>query len=128
MIDKALEINKTSEHMLDGIIIMKVLIAMLENLGNGRINEALPMIIKVCWGQLNLDMEKVAKNYTSMVMQTLCMCFWYNSPLTFQVIDLQLGQTVAVFQRLLQSLPSLKHDFELRRVIFGLGAIIATPL
>jgi hypothetical protein len=114
--------------MLDGIVVMKILISMLENLGNGRINEALPIIIKICWEQLNLDLKKVAKNYTSMVIQTLCMCFWYNSSLTFQILDLQLNQTVSVFQRLLQSLPFLKHDFELRRVIFGLGAILATPI
>ena len=127
-IEKALEINKTSEHMLDGIVVMKVLMAMLENLGNGRINEALPLIVRVCWGQLNLDLEKVAKNYTSMVLQTVCMCFWYNSQLTFQVLDLALHQTVTVFQRILQSLPTLKHDFELRRVIFGFTAILATPI
>jgi hypothetical protein len=31
--------------MLDGVVVMKVLIAMLENLGNGMINEALPYIL-----------------------------------------------------------------------------------
>ena len=31
-IERALKINSTSEHMLDGVVIMKVLMAMLENL------------------------------------------------------------------------------------------------
>lgn len=82
-IDRALFINATSEHMLDGICVMKVLIAMLENLGNGQINEALPLIVKVCSDQLNLGVKKTPKNYISMVVQTLCMCFWYNAHLTF---------------------------------------------
>jgi hypothetical protein len=67
-IERALKINASSEHMLDGIVIMKVLIAMLENLGNGRMNEALPLIVKVCTDQLNLDVKKIPKNYVSMVI------------------------------------------------------------
>ena len=35
--------------------------------------------------------------------------------------------TVPVFQNLLQILPTLKRDFELRRVIFGITSIIANP-
>lgn len=36
--------------------------------------------------------------------------------------------TIKVFQKLLQVLPTMKHDFELRRMIFGLTAIISTPV
>lgn len=43
-VERALRINATSEHMLDGIVVMKVLIAMLENL-QGRIDEALPYVL-----------------------------------------------------------------------------------
>ena len=34
--------------MLDGVVVMKVLIAMLENLGNGMLNGYLPLIIQTC--------------------------------------------------------------------------------
>ncbi len=44
-IERALFINSSSEHMLDGVVVLKVLIAMLENLGEGRLNEALPLIV-----------------------------------------------------------------------------------
>lgn len=47
-VEKSLKINATSEHMLDGIVVLKVLIAMLENIGEGRINDALPYIVKIC--------------------------------------------------------------------------------
>ena len=46
-IERALKINSTSEHMLDGVVIMKVLMAMLENL-KGQIDEAIPHVLRVC--------------------------------------------------------------------------------
>ena len=54
------------------------------------------------------------------------MCFWYNTLLTFSILE-QNQQTVQMFQSLLQTIPTLKHDFELRRVIFGLTSIISIP-
>jgi hypothetical protein len=53
-IQHALRINASSDHMLDGVVVMKVMIAMLENLGGGRINEAVPIIIQVCVSQLQI--------------------------------------------------------------------------
>lgn len=85
-IEHALKINSTSEHMLDGVVVMKVVIAMLENLGNGMINEALPYILTICTSQLSLP-GKTPKNFISMVVQTLSMAFWYNSVLTFHILD-----------------------------------------
>jgi len=66
-IEHALRINSTSEHMLDGVVVMKVLIAMLENLGHGLINEALPLILTICTQQLSLG-KKLTKNFTSMLV------------------------------------------------------------
>jgi hypothetical protein len=34
--------------MLDGVVVMKVLIAMLENISGGRIDEAVPYILRIC--------------------------------------------------------------------------------
>ena len=95
---RALKINETSEHMLDGVVVMKVLIAMLENL-KGRIDEALQYILKICIGQLQLE-KKPPKNFTSMVIQTIAMAFWYNSHLTFHLLE-ESQATVLVFQKLL---------------------------
>ena len=47
-VERALHINQSSEHMLDGVVVMKVLIAMLENIGGGRIDEAVPYILRIC--------------------------------------------------------------------------------
>lgn len=43
--------NSESPDMIDGIVIMKILIAMLENL-KGQIDEALPYIIKIAMSEL----------------------------------------------------------------------------
>jgi hypothetical protein len=63
-----------------------------------------------------------------MVMQVVAMCFWYNGALTFKALHgaLPNGEGVAsVFQNLLQVLQIVaKHDFEYRRFIFGLTAIV----
>ncbi len=82
-VERGLKINESSEHQLDGVVLMKVLIAMLENLP-GRIDQAVPYILKIILEQLN---QKLAKNFKSMVVQTLSMCFWYNSALTFQSLQ-----------------------------------------
>lgn len=121
-VERGLKINESSEHQLDGVVLMKVLIALLENLP-ARIDEALPYLLRLCLAQLH---QKLAKNFKSMVVQTLAMCFWYNSALTFALLE-GLQALPLVFVSLSQVLPQLKHDFELRRLVFGLTAIVATP-
>ena len=79
--ERALHINRNSQSKIDGIVIMKVLIAMLENL-KGRIDEAIPYILKICVTELTTQ-DKCPKNFTSMVMQVVSMSFWYNSSLVF---------------------------------------------
>ena len=51
------------------------------------------------------------------------MSLWYNSGLTFSILESN-GWTFPVFHRLLILIPSLIHEFELRRFIFGLTAIV----
>jgi hypothetical protein len=50
-VEKILKINTESPDMLDGVVVMKILIAMVENL-RGRIDEAIPYIIKICMNEL----------------------------------------------------------------------------
>lgn len=51
-IEKVLEIVGKSKDKIDGIVIMKIMIAMLENL-QGKIDEALPYILKITMQELN---------------------------------------------------------------------------
>jgi hypothetical protein len=50
-IQRSLYINSNSSHKVDGITVMKVIIAMLENLKD-KIDEALPIIINICVKEL----------------------------------------------------------------------------
>lgn len=65
-------------------MLMKILITILENLC-GRVDEALPCIIGIAVGEL--AKENITESYTSMIMQVLSMCFWYNGPLTFHILE-----------------------------------------
>ena len=51
----------------------------------------------------------------------------YNSNVTTLGIIESEGQTVSVFSNWLKFMPKFKLEFELRRVIFGLLAIMKTP-
>lgn len=62
-----------------------------------------------------------------MLLQTIAMCFHYNSPLTFQIME-QGQYTANIFVVWLQNMPYFKHDFEFRRIIFGLTSILKTPV
>ena len=76
---------------------MKVFIALIENLKD-RINQAIPVMIQILVGELNdCIANKAPKNYTSMVLQAIALCFWYNSELMFGVLE-QMGSTISVFQ------------------------------
>lgn len=59
-LERALAINRNSPAKLDGIVLMKVLIAMIENL-KGMIDEALPFVLKICVAELSE--AKCPKNF-----------------------------------------------------------------
>ena len=119
-----LKINANSAHYLDGIVAMKVLIAMLENL-TSKIDDVMDSIITLCLSELQFldDKKKVPKSYQSMIIQTISMSFHYNPLLTFQLLEGK-QMTVYVFQKWLALMSEFKHDFELRRIIFGFSSIL----
>ena len=107
--------------------------AFLENL-YGKIDHILPFLIDTCVNELNSLHPKQSKKLQSVILQTLCLCFWYNAPLTFQICDPntlvtcnseQQPWVFFIFHRLLQSIPSMYCDFEMRRVLLGLTSIVS---
>ena len=54
------------------------------------------------------------------------MMFVYNSQATFSLLE-STGCTLMVFQAWFSNMNEFKKDFEIRRNIFGLSAIIKTP-
>ena len=78
-IERALQINRNSKNKQDVIVVMKIIIAMVENL-QGKIDEAMAYIVQICMTELQ---DKNPKNVKAMILQAICMCFWYNSELAF---------------------------------------------
>ena len=61
-----------------------------------------------------------------MTLQTVSMCFWYNAALAFHVLE-QEQMTVPFFAELMKRMSAFKHDFELRRILFGLASVVSAP-
>jgi hypothetical protein len=59
-----------------------------------------------------------------MLMQGLCMCLWYNTGATLMALE-STGHTQNVFQMLIDLLQtSVKHDFEIKRLLLGLTQLV----
>ena len=69
---------------MDGISIMGVLIAILEDM-HGKIDSGLPNILEILMDELKHATSKKnpSKNYTSMILQAFAMAFAYNSMIVF---------------------------------------------
>ena len=85
---RCLEVNRNSSNYLDGIGIMNLIIAILENM-QGMIDNALPELLNFITSEItNLaGMSKPPENFKSICLQALSMAFAYNSTLTFQYLD-----------------------------------------
>lgn len=104
------------------MIAMKLLISILEN-EYGKVDSYLSHFVDICTKELQNLNQKYYKHYQSTILQAICMCFWYNASLTFTILE-QKGQTNLVFMRLLTVIDKMSHNFEVRRVIFGLTSIV----
>jgi hypothetical protein len=132
MIQKVLYIARQSADKDNAITSFKIIIAFIENL-YGKIDHILPFIVDTCVNEMNSLHPKQSKKVQSVILQTLCLCFWYNTSLVFQICEPntlvnyhqeQQPWIFFIFQRLLQLIPSMYYDFEMRRVLLGLTSIV----
>ena len=80
-VQRVLVINSSNEQKLDGITILRCLIAIFESLP-GMIEQFLPILVGILLAELKMAFESTnTKNYKSMLLQTLAMAL-YNSPVT----------------------------------------------
>jgi hypothetical protein len=128
-IKRILEVNRNGKDMIDGISVMNLIIAVLENM-QGKIDNALPQFISFLVEELKFVVEQGKKvsgqKYKSMILQAISMCFSYNAQATFQFLEQQ-NLTLTVFQQWFMFMNDFKKDFEIRRIIFGLTSIIKCP-
>jgi len=119
LISKVLQITKSGHSELDAVVAMKLLITLIDNLPQN-LSALIENILTVVVQELG---HAATDNYKAMLIQTISMCFWYNTVFTLQILEKN-NWTGPVFQMWFQILPNLKQDFERRRVLFGLCSII----
>lgn len=125
-IQQVLVINSKGVHKQDGVTILRVVIAIFENMP-GHIDSALPHVVGMLLAEHKIAFEHSSpKNYKSMIYQALSMALYNNSVATLQIIESE-GQTFAVFSNWLHFMSKFKLEFEIRRIIFGLLSILKTP-
>lgn len=125
---RCLAVNRNGEGHLDGVTIMGFIVALLENMA-GKLNQELPQILTFLLDELKFCQTKQhpPKQYTSMILQAIAMTFAYDPVLTFQWLEAN-NYTITVFGIWLQFFQAneFKKDFEVRRNLFGLSAILKT--
>ena len=94
----------------------------------GKLDEDLPELLVFLADELNhlyIAMD-CWEAYQSMVLQGFTMAFAYNSNLVFQWLT-STGMTEDVLRVWFGFMRNFEKAFELRRVIFGLSAILRSP-
>ena len=86
-IQRILVINSNSNHKQDGVVILRVLISLFENLP-GQINEAMPTLVGMLLAEIKVNFEnKCPQNYRAMLFQAFATAIYNNSALTLQITE-----------------------------------------
>lgn len=95
-IQRILVINANGVHKQDGVTILRVLIALFENMP-GQMESALPTLVGMLLAELKMAFEGDSpSNYRSMLLQTLSMALYNNGTATLSIIENE-QQTLPVF-------------------------------
>ena len=84
-------INSKGVHKQDGVTILRVVIAIFENL-LGQIDHALPHIVGMLLAELKMAFEEGAncpKNYKSMLLQSIAMAIFNSNSTTLRIIEVE---------------------------------------
>jgi len=87
-IHRCLAINRNSSSGLDGVAIMNLIIAIIENL-EGRLGQEFLVLAQICVEELEEcnSREKQPKNFKNMILQAICICFYYDSQTMFNFLE-----------------------------------------
>ena len=127
-VQRVLVINSHGTHKQDGVTILRVVIAILENLPR-QIDHALPHMVGMLLAELKMAFENgpCPKNFKAMLLQSIAMAVFNNNSVTLRIIENE-GQTFSLFSNWLGFMQHFKLEFEIRRIVFGLCAILKTPV
>ena len=89
-IKRCLEVNRNGEHYLDGIAIMGLIIALLENM-QGKIDEHIGHILNLVVQELNYVKKKKAAKFKGAILEAFASLFTYNAGLVFSILGNELN-------------------------------------
>jgi hypothetical protein len=75
-----------SVHKTEGFLAAKLMITLLENLRGGPLDSNLSNLLGICMQELQ-SLTNGQKHYQQMLLQVICLSFWYNSQLTFEILE-----------------------------------------
>lgn len=77
---RCLAVNRNSSGFVDGVAIMGLIVAILENM-QGKLDNDLPQILTFLTDELQFlsSIKTKANNFQSMILQAIAMMFVYNS-------------------------------------------------
>ena len=99
-----------------------LIMAVLEHLGEG-IEQNLHTINQFYISEMA---TAETKHYKNMLIQGIMMNLWYNQAVTIQSLQ-SLQQVESVFNFILSNIEKMDKDFEIKRVVIGLGALTLSP-
>lgn len=127
-LQRCLEVNRKNEYdLMDGISIVSVILALFENM-QGKLDEDLPLLLGFLINEIRSleTLKRPSKRFQSMLLQAISMSFAYNAQLTLFWLESQ-DSAQEIFKMWFSFMDNFNKDFELRRNIFGLSAILDVP-
>ena len=123
-IQQCLKANHNQNDYLYGTPILSILVAIFENM-QGRLCTTFPDVLSTLFDELSIQQSLSSETspFQSMLLQGLSMAFAYNAPMVFDFLKSR-ALVLRAFQMWFSFMPNFTTHVELRRVLFGLCAIL----
>ena len=117
---KTLENARSKNDEIEALMVVTLLNSLLENIQG--LQNLIPMIIDMYLGQLS---EAKTPDYTLMLVQGILMCIWYDYGVALGSLQEKKADS-QFFQLLFKQIQEerVKEDFEVKRCILGLSALL----
>lgn len=114
-----IKLSDSKKEEYEHCVPMKILIVLLETF-KGKIDSFIEFIIKLVISELS---KSFTLYYKSILVQVIALCLYNNPELTLFILD-SMNVTANLFELWITLIRTMKHDFELRRTIYGFTSIL----
>lgn len=115
---KSFEVSREKEDEIWAINVVTLFNSILENLQD--VSFVIPGIVELVLGELK---SAQTPDYQIMLLQGILTCLWYDMGQTVSVLEAQ-GAMDTFFQFVFQKVSEIREDFEVKRFVLGLTALL----